>query len=49
MNHIGQCVYCGADAYINEEEDKVIWNHPAPGCLCELKPEYDEDDWREER
>lgn len=34
--YMGDCIYCGASAYYNKEEDETTFIRPAPGCLCRL-------------
>lgn len=42
LDWIGNCIQCGAPAYWNDEEQKTIFKHPEPGCLCIVEHEEDE-------
>ena len=37
MEYIGECKYCGASCYYNNDTEKLIPHNPAPDCLCEVK------------
>ena len=43
MQYIGQCEYCGADCYWDEDREKFISHFHALGCLCHVKGDEDDE------
>lgn len=47
--YIGKCEFCGASAYWNYEEDRVMFDNPGPGCLCCVENEDGDEEGKEAR
>ena len=39
MKYLGECIFCGAAAFWNDEEQQVVFRRPAHDCLCMLETE----------